>query len=177
MNTNFLVLAGIFDSGPEHWQTIWQRGDASFDKLQHSDWETPDRAVWVSELADKVSQTAGPIVLVAHSLACLLVAHWAPTAPDSVTGAFLVSVPDPSGPNFPVAARGFAPIPTARLRFASLVISSADDPYGSQEFMKRCARAWGSRFHSVGNCGHINADSNLGSWHEGRALLRGLEAC
>ena len=176
LKTTFLILAGFLDSGPEHWQTIWQQEERGFDKLQHSDWENPDCTVWVSELAAKVSQIKGPIILVAHSLACLLVPHWAPLAPSSVIGALLVSVPDPSGPNFPVEALGFAPVPMARLPFANLVVSSTTDPYGTQDYMQRCARAWGARFHSVGDCGHINACSNLGDWPDGKALLRQLEA-
>ena len=35
-------------------------------------------------------------------------------------------------------------------------------------------KAWGAQFIDHGACGHINADSGLGDWPEGRALLRSL---
>ena len=42
-----------------------------------------------------------PPVLVAHSLACLLVAHWAHRSALAPKGAFFVAVPDPQERNFP----------------------------------------------------------------------------
>jgi predicted alpha/beta hydrolase family esterase len=36
------------------------------------------------------------------------------------------------------------------------------------------ARAWGARLVDAGPLGHINADSRLGSWAQGQALLAGL---
>jgi hypothetical protein len=38
------------------------------------------------------------------------------------------------------------------------------------------AADWGAQAQSVGALGHINADSGLGDWPEGRALLRSLLA-
>lgn len=45
-----LILAGIGNSGPEHWQTFWQAEEPRFEKLEHSEWDKPDFAVWVREL-------------------------------------------------------------------------------------------------------------------------------
>jgi predicted alpha/beta hydrolase family esterase len=36
------------------------------------------------------------------------------------------------------------------------------------------ARAWGSDFLNLGLKGHVNAESNLGDWPEGRAMLNSL---
>jgi len=61
-----------------------------------------------------------------------------------------------------------------RLPFASLVVASSDYPYGGLAFAQRSAAAWGSRIENIGAAGHINADSGLGQWSVGRALLRSL---
>ncbi|MFL6643705.1 MAG: alpha/beta hydrolase, partial [Paraburkholderia fungorum] len=37
-----------------------------------------------------------------------------------------------------------------------------------------CAEAWGSRWIDIGARGHINADSGLGDWDEGRRWLTSL---
>jgi len=168
----YLILAGIYDSGPQHWQSIWVRDDPGLVKLDHASWTHPDRHEWVDELDAKVEALKDEVVLVAHSLACLMVAHWAGHANGRVHGALLVSVPDPDSPNFPSDARNFGGLPVERFPFRSLVVSSDNDPYGSQEYMKRCADAWGSEFVAVSGLGHINADSGLGSWARGKEILR-----
>ena len=176
MQARPLFLAGIGNSGPDHWQSLWQTANASAVKLEHSEWDTPDRFVWVRELEEALAQVASPVVLVAHSLACLLVAHWALASRRTVTGALLVSVPDPAGPSFPAEAKNFGPVPLQRLPFQSIVVSSDNDPYGTSQYMLACANAWGSRFCSVGSLGHINASSGLGAWAQGQVWLHELGA-
>ena len=119
---------------------------------------------------------AGPdVVLVAHSLACLAVAHWAATKPDSpIKAALLVAIPNSKDPNFPVEARGFSETPIEPFSFRSTVVVSDDDPYGSPEHAEQLAVACGSRVVHIGNRGHINANSGLGPWPEGYDLLNQL---
>ncbi|OYU86016.1 MAG: hypothetical protein CFE45_25185 [Burkholderiales bacterium PBB5] len=100
-----------------------------------------------------------------------MVAHWAATTRQQVKGALLVSVPDPEGSNFPKDATHFGGVPLRPMAFATTVVSSDDDPYGSREHMVRCASAWGSRLVPVSGLGHINAQSGLGNWPAGRAIL------
>jgi len=116
-------------------------------------------------------------VLVAHSLACLLVAHWAAQAslPARVKAALLVAPPDVGSPDHtPDEVRSFSPIPLVRLPFASIVVASDDDPFGSLERAAAFARAWGSRLVTLPRAGHINADAGFGPWPEGRRLLSDL---
>ena len=169
-----LFLAGIGDSGPDHWQTLWQAAMPAARKLEHSAWDRPDRIVWVREFEAALARIDGPVVVVAHSLGCLLVAHWAAVASRTIAGALLVAVPDPSGPTFPAEATRFRPVPLERLPFPSIVVASEDDPYGPFDYSHACANAWGSRFQAVGPLGHINASSGLGDWVEGRVWLREL---
>jgi len=137
------------------------------------DWDLPELEVWTSTIEAAVRAAAAPPVIVAHSLGCLALAHWA-TRAGRLRGALLVAVPDPDGPEFPEAARSFAPVPLAPLGFPSRVAASRNDSYGSFAFAERCAGAWRSELCDVGALGHINAASNLGDWHAGHELLRGL---
>lgn len=174
MITKVLLLPGMGSSGPLHWQTIWERTNSSFRRVEQCDWERPLCSDWI-EVLEKAVVAAGPkTVLVAHSLGCLLVAHWAAKTSLTIQGALLVAVPDPEGSCFPQEARGFMPIPLQRLPFESIVVASTNDPYGSVEFLNRCADQWGSRFISIGEAGHVNADSGLGEWAEGFEILKSL---
>jgi predicted alpha/beta hydrolase family esterase len=169
-----LILPGIGDSGPGHWQTVWEAGHPHFRRVQQRDWNRPACEEWVRTLDQEVMSAEPGVVLVAHSLACLATAHWAIRCKRPIHGALLVAIPDPSGSAFPATATGFTPLPLKRLGFPSVVVSSTDDPYGSPFFSQRCAKAWGGRFVSIGAAGHVNAESGLGGWPQGLDLLQEL---
>jgi hypothetical protein len=48
---------------------------------------------------------------------------------------------------------------------------SRDDDYATLPEMKAMARNWGSAFVDCGPLGHINAESGIGHWPAGLALL------
>jgi len=87
----YLILAGIYDSSPQHWQSIWMRDNPSLVKLDHASLTHPARYEWVNELGTKIDALKAEVVLVAHSLACLMVAHWAGHSNERVCCALLVS--------------------------------------------------------------------------------------
>ncbi|BCS54145.1 alpha/beta hydrolase [Geobacter sp. SVR] len=169
-----LVLPGFGGSGPRHWQTLWEKADPSFIRVNQHDWHRPVCSDWIVSLEHAVAQAGPDTVLVAHSMACLLVAHWAAVSARTVRGALLVAAADPDGPVFPREATGFSPLPRTRLPFPSIVVASTNDPFGSVAFNSQCAADWGSRFLTVGEAGHINAESGLGSWPQGLELLKTL---
>ena len=170
-----LLMPGINNSGPEHWQTYWEKSNPEFRRVQVEDWDHPVCASWIDSIGRAVDACAGPAIIVAHSLGCLPVVEWAMRqGAAGVQGIMLVSVPEPSGPRFPAEAKGFAVPPLKPLPCSSIVVSSEDDPYGSPAWARRCADAWDSRFVSIGAAGHVNAASKLGMWEEGLALLRTL---
>jgi hypothetical protein len=175
LSARVLILPGIGNSGPEHWQSIWQQAHPEFVRVQQRDWDNPVCADWVAAIEQAVKVAGPDVVLVAHSLACLAVAHWAAKPHSPIKGALLVAVPDANGPNFPREAHGFSETPARPFPFRSTVVVSGDDPYGSPEHSERLARAWGSRLVHIGNRGHINAASGLGAWGEGNELLRQLQ--
>lgn len=169
-----LILPGIGNSGPEHWQSLWEAEGAHWRRVEQRGWDRPVCAEWVASLEQAVKAAGPETVLVAHSLACLLVPHWAAATGQRIRSAFLAAVPDPDGPAFPAEATGFAPAPRAPLPFPSLVVASSNDPYASAAYARQCAQDWGSRFVDIGAAGHINAASGVGAWAEGRALLQTL---
>jgi len=171
MRRPLLILPGLGDSGPAHWQSLWQLAQPEYRRVPQRNWEAPRCSDWIAALEQEVATCATPPVLVAHSLGCLLVAHWAAVTRHRAHAALLVAPPDPEGRQFPPQASSFAPLPGAALPFPSVVVASADDPYASLASAQRRAERWGSRFIDIGACGHINAASGLGDWPQGRALL------
>jgi hypothetical protein len=170
---SYVFVAGIGNSGAEHWQRRWQEKLGGV-WLEHADWLRPDRDAWVSDLQKAIWRIPGPQIVIAHSLGCLVLSEWVREHDDpSMAGAFLVAVPDVNGSQFPKTATGFEP-PAMALPFPSLVVAARDDPYGSFENARETAQVWGSEFVDVGAQGHINAESGLGEWAEGLALLEGF---
>ena len=178
MQTRVLLLPGLGDSGPEHWQSYWERGDPSCIRVLQAEWDRPRCKDWCERLESAVQASAAPVVLCSHSSACALVCHWAATAPPSslakVRGALLVAPSDPDGPAYPAEPTGFSPVPMAPLPFSSTVVASTDDLYVTVERASEYAAAWGSRLVILTAAGHINSASGLGEWPQGRSLLDAL---
>ena len=177
MDCNVLMLAGLWNSGPQHWQTRWEHKYPDWERVAHRDWTNPDCQQWVAELDAAIAASEkGPPVLAAHSLACSLVAHWAASGSAlQIAGAVLVAPSDVAAPGYPKEALGFAPVPMDRLAFPSLVLASTNDEYVTIERARAFAHAWGSRLVEIGEAGHINGASGYGDWPEGEQLL--LEFC
>lgn len=174
--TDIIILPGIGNSGETHWQTLWQRAEPAMRRFAPSDWDRPRLADWSEALEREVAASGEPPVLVAHSLACLTVAHWQQHSALPVAGVFLVGVPDPAAAAFPAEAAEFDFYPTGPLRFPALVVASADDPYAGLAFSRERAAGWGGGFVDIGPAGHINGDSGLGEWQHGRQLLTAFMA-
>jgi predicted alpha/beta hydrolase family esterase len=171
--TRILILPGYGDSGPGHWQTLWEPKLPGAERVNFGSWLHPDADVWGGILATHIRKEKEPCVLVAHSLACLLVAlYFEKGGAGNVVGAFLVAPPDPSHPRFPAAIKGFSRLPLDRFPVASMVISSSDDPYSARGFGERCASHWGSSHLELASAGHINVASGYGEWAEGLEYLR-----
>lgn len=69
-----LLVPGLDNSGPAHWQSLWERQWLNCHRVDMGNWHTPNRNAWVNRLNLAIRQTEGPIVLVAHSLGCHAVA-------------------------------------------------------------------------------------------------------
>jgi predicted alpha/beta hydrolase family esterase len=170
-----LILPGLGNSGPEHWQTLWENELPGARRVMQRDWDQPDPESWTAALETTVASCAAPAVVVAHSLSCALVARWAAAARRRVRAGLLVAPSDVEMPDrTPPAVRGFAPLPRERLSFPAIVVASRNDPYVAFERAAGFAQSWGARFVDAGTAGHINTASGHGPWPEGRRLLREL---
>ena len=172
MTTPVLILPGFGNSGPHHWQTLWGLRHPDWQRVELGHWDSPVCDDWVSRLDVGVKACPTPPILVAHSLACLLVAHWASRSSLAIEGAFLVAVPDPQSEYFPATAHGFESVPMEPFAFRSLVVASMNDSFGSLAHARDCATAWGSGLVDIGQAGHINAESGHGEWREGHDLFQ-----
>lgn len=162
--TRYINLPGIYNSGAGHWHSLWEKASPQFSRFEPQSWEQPDLQDWIAATERAVRAAEAPVILVAHSLSCLLVAHWAAQTTLKVAGAFLVSVPDPQGPRFPKVAldAGFQNFPAHPLPFASLMIGSSNDAYGTIGFMRHRSEQWKAPLINLGQLGHINEASGLG---------------
>ena len=170
-----LVLPGHGDSGPDHWQSRWEAADSRLRRVVQRDWLEPKLDDWVATLDRAVAACSAPPVLAAHSLGCVLVAHWFQRTGRAVRGALLVAPVDVDAVAQVIpAVESFRPIPLVRLAFPSIVVASDDDIYTGITRAEAFARAWGSRFVRLSGAGHINSASGHGDWPEGRAWLEEL---
>lgn len=174
MPTPVLIVPGWQNSGPAHWQTLWQQAHPEYIRVEQTDWERPVERDWVEALDYTIAVLPEPPVLVAHSLGCITVARWASRFQRPVRGALLVAPPDVERSDTPDEILGFAPIPLARLPFPNILVASTNDPYCTIERAQQLADAWGSRFVNVGAMGHINTDVGFGPWPQGERLLAEL---
>jgi predicted alpha/beta hydrolase family esterase len=173
---DIVIVPGYTNSGPEHWQSRWQRKLSTARRVEQDDWDSPAKDAWVSRLAETVARCRRPVILVAHSLGVATVAHAAPLLPrDVVRGAFLVAPPDVEDDRrVPAVVRAFAPMPLDPLPFPSLLVASRSDPYCTYERAEDFAFAWGSALLDGGEAGHINAESGFGPWPEGLMRFAGF---
>ncbi|MGE0458371.1 MAG: RBBP9/YdeN family alpha/beta hydrolase [Bauldia sp.] len=168
-----LIIPGWYGSGPDHWQSWWLATDREAALVAQDDWAHPSLDSWVASAARAIA-AAPDSVLVAHSLGVALVAHLAARLPHlPIAGALLVSPADVDDRSWTSPELGgFAPLPTRRLPFPSVVVASRNDPYVTFGRALELSEAWGSELVDVGLAGHINADSGFGPWPEGRRLAR-----
>lgn len=178
--TRFLIVPGWSSSGPEHWQTHWER-ELGARRVEMPDWIEPRRVPWVDALDAAIRASDEPPTLIAHSLGCIAVASWAAQRVGSVArwpvvrGALLVAPADVDCEGCPGALADFAPLPRLPLPFPARVVASDDDPYIALPVARALAADWGASLHVLHAAGHVNVASGFGPWREGRALLAGLD--
>jgi uncharacterized protein len=172
MSIRYVVVPGIGNSPPSHWQSVWEQRLERVVRVEQAHWTIAVRDAWVSAFQRTLLASDGPKLVIGHSLGALLPAEASPAlASLGVIGAFLVSVPDVEGPAFPRSALKFRPAPSSSLSVPSVLIASTNDPYSSLAHSERVARQWGSELVCVGAKGHINTEPEVGAWAEGFELL------
>jgi predicted alpha/beta hydrolase family esterase len=174
-----LTIPGLNNSGPAHWQSLWEHKFPDSERIELGNWDAPDRGAWVDRIARAIASQGEPVLIAAHSLGCHAFAHWFGSASafarTRVLGALLVAPPDLSRlrQNSPVAS--FTDAPSFASRTPMTVVASDDDPYARTAHVWRLSRQWDARFVNAGPFGHINAESGIGDWPYGQYLLASLQ--
>ena len=153
-----LIIPGLNDSGPAHWQT-WLQAHHSrrASRAEQDDWVDADLARWSQRVASVVARHPhARWVAVAHSFGCLAVLHHLAQGGTGVHAALLVAPADPA--KFGVAAE----LPQSGLRIPSVLLASETDPWMKYESAVAWARVWGSQLIGLGDAGHINTEAGFG---------------
>lgn len=188
--TTVLIVPGLRDAVAEHWQTLLQarleRTGRPVRSVPPMGRDDLDCAARVEAIERQAQAIAGPVVAVAHSGGCIMLAHWAHAAGRTrppLQGALLATPPDfarPMPAGYPtldaLLAGGWLPVPRAPLPFPSIVAASRNDPLGEFIHVSELARGWGSRLVDLGEVGHLNPASGFGPWPRAEAFIDELAA-
>ncbi len=150
---DILIVPGYTNSGPDHWQSRWERKLSTARRVEQAEWSKPVKEDWVARLVEEVNASTRPVVLVAHSLGVPTVIHALPEIGKKVSGALLVAPPDVANPEIrPKHLMTFGPYPRDPLPFPAITIASRNDPFGSYEHADDIAAALGFAFD---RCRHV----------------------
>ncbi|MET0334756.1 MAG: alpha/beta hydrolase [Rhizobacter sp.] len=151
-----LIVPGLHDSGPAHWQSWLHSLYPRALRVQQDDWSTPDLQRWAERIGDTLGHSQAPVIAVAHSFGCLALAQWIGSGDSRITAALLVAPADPA--RFGLQRR----LHLAPLAARTSLVASDTDPWMSAADAAHWADRWGSHFHNLGDAGHINAESGFG---------------
>lgn len=180
MTATVLIVPGLRDHVAQHWQTLlaveWP-GAKSVPAMGREDLDCARR---VGAIEAAVSAINGPVILVAHSGGCVMVAHWAQTTRYAacIQGALLATPPDFEAPmpdGYPsidaLRLGGWLPVPRRSLPFNSIVALSENDPLGSLNAIQKLAHDWQAETVNLGRVGHLNPVSGFGPWPQAKDFL------
>ena len=162
-----LVIPGLNDSGPAHWQS-WlqaQHGRRAV-RVEQDDWANADLARWSRRIeATLAREPRARWVAVAHSFGCLALLRLLAQGGAGVHAALLVAPADPE--KFGVSAL----LPQSRLGVPSVLLASENDPWMRFESVCAWGRVWGSQLISLGAAGHINVEAGFGPLPQAKTLV------
>ena len=163
-----MIVPGLQNSGPAHWQSLWRQRNPAFDSVVQSNWSDPDLNAWSEAIVERVRLSRRDVVLVAHSFGCLASVRAARLLGSRVRATLLVAPADPK--LFRVSQQ----LPRTHLGFPSILVASRNDRWMPLATARQWADRWGSQFIDLGDAGHINVDAGFGEWPFGERLLRSL---
>ena len=162
-----IIVPGLRDSGPAHWQSLWERRLPNVVRVHQERWDEPDLERWSQRVADVLERTS-PAWIVAHSFGCLASVRALAQTGRAVRGVFLVAPADPE--KFGIETQ----LPHEPLGVKGAMIGSLSDPWLSWQKAERWAARWKLPLLCAGSAGHINVDSGHGHWPEGWNLFQRL---
>lgn len=163
---DLIIQPGWRNSGPRHWQSHWQRR-LNAERVEVGDWDAPRLDDWLQGLDQALDRTRKPVIVIAHSLGCVAVAHYAQRHPRRIAGALLVAPADVERPFVPRELMGFAPTPRQPLPFPARMVASSNDPFCKTPRAARLAGYWRTPIAWLRQAGHINVESGHCQWEDG----------
>ena len=166
---DILLVPGYGKMLPGHWLLRWRDKMANARVVAQRELHQPSKKEWLEHLVSEIERAARPVVLVGHSLGCILIAHGTHTLKDKVQGAFLVAPSDWDRDGLVPEFDGgdFRPVPREPLPFPAHLVASRTDPYCDYDRAQDFAKVWGATFQDAGEAGHVNVESGHGPWPEG----------
>lgn len=165
-----LIVPGLRDSGPVHWQTWLQSLHPTSRRVTQHDWEDAVLDRWALAIGRSLGEApGGPWVVAAHSFGCLALLRYRMLEPEApIASAVLVAPADPH--KFGVQDR----LAAATTGADWSMVYSDTDPWLSATAARQWATRWAVRARSLGAAGHINAEAGFGPWPwvQGWALQR-----
>lgn len=159
-----LIIPGLDDSPPDHWQSWLQSHHRDAVRVVQHDWRTPDLERWAARIGSTLARCGGSRwIAVAHSFGVLALARYLATAPDAdIVASLLVAPADPDkfGVGDLLPARALPSTPT--------MVLSHSDPWMGPVAGRRLAARWACHVVDLGDAGHIN----VGSGHRTLPLAR-----
>lgn len=180
-----VIVPGLRDHVAQHWQTLLAERLPQAVCLNPMGRDNLALGARIDALECTLAELNAPVLLIAHSGGCVLVAHWARQTARAhrVAGALMATPPTfdrPLPPAYPqleaLDAAGWLPVPRQRLPFPSLVAASRNDPLGDFAAVCTLARQWGSDIEDLGEVGHLNPASGFGPWQQAETLVRRLSS-
>ena len=175
-----LIVPGLDNSGPTHWQSWLQARHPGAVRVEQRDWRRPAIDEWAERLGETLDASGpGPWLVAAHSFGCLALARYLQTAGTAdLRAALLVAPADPERFGLQDSLPG-GPLP-----LRSTWVASSNDPWMSFERSRDWAQRFGCRWLNLGAVGHINVEAGFGPlplaarWVEAEAqrLERGRRA-
>lgn len=173
--TYYFIIPGLGNSGPDHWQTHFEKSGDHFIRINQHEWDLPASKDWIETIDLTISDyNLADVILIGHSLGCIAIANWAKQYHKKIKGALLVAPSDLEAPRYTFDTVGFDQIPLDKINFKTIVVASSNDEWVTLERARFFAENWGSEFINIGNAGHINADAGFGEWPEGLEILKKL---
>ncbi|MFO1389427.1 RBBP9/YdeN family alpha/beta hydrolase [Cellvibrio sp.] len=167
-NFPVVIVPGLRNSDEFHWQSLWQARLPNSKRITVNDWATPDLDAWRAGIKAELDKLDKPAVLIAHSFGTLASASIAAEFPEKIAALFLVAPADPN--KFGIADK----LPQDFLPVTAKLIASSDDPWMTEAKAAYWALLWGADYLRIKRVGHINSESNLGTWTEGLHQLKQL---
>lgn len=182
MTKTTLIVPGLHNSGPDHWQTWIEDQIPGSTRVDQDDWESPRIRPWAQNVERAILSANKPVFIIAHSFGVLASIMGAANVADQVSGALFVAPADPS--RFTVSGERinqdsseldtglYHYIPKEHLGYPSILAASIDDYCMPFKRTAWWSKVWGARLVSLGNAGHVNAQSGYGKWPFGLDLYQ-----